>query len=178
MGVPLYLYSTVSNNLVANNGFAFFIVGSFLAIWIILYGIVQANTPKLLGLEGVNGGKILDILKVWLQRLTVVPVLLALCLLVINQQNLTASLTLIIGLLIFGAMFAMISSLHSYLILAFSEDKRVTLDVGFYYMANALGRFFGTLLSGLTYQFGGLSICLFTASLMLFTSLMLTRKLG
>ena len=44
----------MSNNLVANNGFAFFIVGSFLAIWIILYGIVQANTPKLLGLEGVN----------------------------------------------------------------------------------------------------------------------------
>lgn len=177
VGVPLYLYSTVSNNLVANNGFAFFIVGSFLAIWIILYGIVQANTPKLLGLEGVNGGKILDILKVWLQRLTVVPVLLALCLLVINQQNLTASLTLIIGLLIFGAMFAMISSLHSYLILAFTNDNRVTLDVGFYYTANALGRFLGTLLSGLTYQFGGIVFCLLTASVMLSASWLLTRNL-
>ena len=177
VGVPLYLYSTVSNNLVANNGFAFFIVGSFLAIWIILYGIVQANTPKLLGLEGVNGGKILDILKVWLQRLTVVPVLLALCLLVINQQNLTASLTLIIGLLIFGAMFAMISSLHSYLILAFTNDNRVTLDVGFYYTANALGRFLGTLLSGLAYQFGGIVFCLLTASVMLSASWLLTRNL-
>ena len=86
---------------------------------------------------------------------------MAVYVLIINQSNLLSSITLIFGLLIFGAIFAMISSLHSYLILAFSEDKRVTLDVGFYYMANALGRFFGTLLSGLTYQFGGLSlVCL------------------
>ena len=119
----------------------------------------------------------LDRLKVWLQRLTVVPVLLALCLLVINQQNLTASLTLIIGLLIFGAMFAMISSLHSYLILAFTNDNRVTLDVGFYYTANALGRFLGTLLSGLTYQFGGIVFCLLAASVMLSASWLLTRNL-
>ncbi|MBL6855539.1 MAG: organoarsenical effux MFS transporter ArsJ [Rhodobacteraceae bacterium] len=178
VGVPIYLYSTVSSNFVSNNGFAFFLVGGFLATWIILYGIIQANTPKLLGLEGVNRSKILFILRLWLQRLIAATLLMAVYVLIIKQSNLLSSVTLIFGLLIFGAIFAMISSLHSYLILAFSEDKRVTLDVGFYYMANALGRFFGTLLSGLTYQFGGLSICLFTASLMLFTSLMLTRKLG
>jgi predicted MFS family arabinose efflux permease len=178
VGVPIYLYSTVSSNFGSNNGFAFFLVGGFLATWIILYGIIQANTPKLLGLKGVNRSKILYILRLWLQRLIAVTLLMAVYVLIINQSNLSSSVTLIFGLLIFGAIFAMISSLHSYLILAFSEDKRVTLDVGFYYMANALGRFFGTLLSGLTYQFGGLSICLFTTSLMLFTSLMLTRKLG
>ena len=178
VGVPIYLYSTVSSNFVSNTGFAFFLVGGFLATWIILYGIIQANTPKLLGLKGVNRSKILYILRLWLQRLIAATLLMAVYVLIINQSNLLSSVTLIFGLLIFGAIFAMISSLHSYLILAFSEDKRVTLDVGFYYMANALGRFFGTLLSGLTYQFGGLSICLFTASLMLFTSLMLTRKLG
>ena len=178
VGVPIYLYSTVSSNFGSNNGFAFFLVGGFLATWIILYGIIQANTPKLLGLKGVNRSKILYILRLWLQRLIAATLLMAVYVLIINQSNLLSSVALIFGLLIFGAIFAMISSLHSYLILAFSEDKRVTLDVGFYYMANALGRFFGTLLSGLTYQFGGLSICLFTASLMLFTSLMLTRKLG
>ena len=178
VGVPIYLYSSVFSNFVSNTGFAFFLVGGFLATWIILYGIIQANTPKLLGLKGVNRSKILYILRLWLQRLIAATLLMAVYVLIINQSNLLSSITLIFGLLIFGAIFAMISSLHSYLILAFSEDKRVTLDVGFYYMANALGRFFGTLLSGLTYQFGGLSICLFTASLMLFTSLMLTRKLG
>ena len=178
VGVPIYLYSTVSSNFVSNTGFAFFLVGGFLATWIILYGIIQANTPKLLGLKGVNRSKILYILRLWLQRLIAATLLMAVYVLIINQSNLLSSVALIFGLLIFGAIFAMISSLHSYLILAFSEDKRVTLDVGFYYMANALGRFFGTLLSGLTYQFGGLSICLFTASLMLFTSLILTRKLG
>ena len=62
VGVPIYLYSTVSSNFVSNTGFAFFLVGGFLATWIILYGIIQANTPKLLGLKGVNRSKILYIL--------------------------------------------------------------------------------------------------------------------
>jgi predicted MFS family arabinose efflux permease len=73
---------------------------------------------------------------------------------------------LIVGLLIFGAIFAVNSALHSYLILAFSKGERVTMDVGFYYMANAAGRLIGTLLSGLTYQFGGLPLMLGVAALM------------
>jgi hypothetical protein len=71
------------------------------------------------------------------------------------------------GLLIFGAVFAVNSALHSYLILAFTKAERVTMDVGFYYMANAGGRLIGTLLSGLTYQIGGLPLMLGTATVML-----------
>jgi predicted MFS family arabinose efflux permease len=77
------------------------------------------------------------------------------------------SVTITLGLLTFGVVFAVNSSLHSYLILAFSSADRVTMDVGFYYMANAAGRLLGTLLSGLTYQIGGLPLCLGTAALLL-----------
>ena len=76
------------------------------------------------------------------------------------------TVALIVGLLAFGAIFAVNSSLHSYLILAFTQEDRVTLDVGFYYMANAAGRLVGTVLSGLSYQFGGLALCLATAAVM------------
>jgi predicted MFS family arabinose efflux permease len=70
------------------------------------------------------------------------------------------------GLLLFGAVFALNSALHSYLILAFSRAERVTMDVGFYYMANAAGRLLGALLSGLSYQAGGLPLCLAAAAAM------------
>jgi hypothetical protein len=75
--------------------------------------------------------------------------------------------TIVVGLLIFGAIFAVNSSLHSYLILNFTDTKRVTMDVGFYYMANAAGRLVGTVLSGLTYQIGGLPLCLGMAAVMI-----------
>jgi len=84
------------------------------------------------------------------------------------QPWLTA--TLVAGLLAFGAIFAVNSSLHSYLILSFTKAERVTMDVGFYYMANAAGRLAGTLLSGLTYQAGGLPLMLGTATVMVATS--------
>ena len=76
------------------------------------------------------------------------------------------TITLIAGLLIFGAIFAINSALHSYLILAFTKAERVTMDVGFYYMANAGGRLAGTVLSGATYQLGGLPLMLGTATLL------------
>jgi hypothetical protein len=81
-----------------------------------------------------------------------------------TEQQMWLTLTLVIGLLIFGAVFAVNSSLHSYLILTFTKAERVTMDVGFYYMANAGGRLAGTLLSGLTYQAGGLALMLGTAA--------------
>ena len=82
---------------------------------------------------------------------------------------------LIIGLLVFGMVFAINSSLHSFLILKFTTVDRAPLDVGFYYMANASGRLVGTLLSGLTYQIGGLSLCLFTTAIFL-TAAAITTK--
>ena len=77
----------------------------------------------------------------------------------------------------FGAIFAINSALHSYLILAFTKAERVTMDVGFYYMANAAGRLIGTLLSGLSYQWGGLPACLGVAAVMLALSGLLARQL-
>ena len=86
--------------------------------------------------------------------------------------------TLIGGLLLFGFVFAVNSSVHSYLILAFGSADRITRDVGFYYMANAAGRLIGTLLSGLSYQIGGLPLCLATAGVMALASWLAARRLS
>ena len=88
------------------------------------------------------------------------------------------SLTIVAGLLVFGYIFAINSSVHSYLILAFSKDERVSQDVGFYYMANAAGRLLGTLLSGVSYQFGGLPLCLATAGVMAALNWLAARRLA
>jgi hypothetical protein len=85
--------------------------------------------------------------------------------------------TLVVGLLAFGGIFAVNSALHSYLILAFTNAERVTMDVGFYYMANAAGRLLGTVLSGLTYQLGGLPLMLGTATAMVTASALAAGRL-
>ena len=84
---------------------------------------------------------------------------------------------LVLGLLVFGGIFAVNSALHSYLILNFTDARRVTMDVGFYYMANAAGRLVGTVLSGLSYQVGGLALCLATAGGMISLSWLATLQL-
>lgn len=94
-----------------------------------------------------------------------------------GEPALWLTVTLVAGLLLFGALFAVNSSLHSYLILAFSKDERVTMDVGFYYMANAGGRLLGTVLSGLTYQLGGVAACLGTATVMIALSALIAGRL-
>jgi predicted MFS family arabinose efflux permease len=71
------------------------------------------------------------------------------------------------GLGLFGVAFAVNSSVHSYLVLAYAGSEKAAEDVGFYYAANALGRFFGTLMSGLLYQWGGLLYALLGSALML-----------
>ena len=102
--------------------------------------------------------------------LAVMPAVLAALAFAAEAPAAWLTATLIAGLLVFGALFAVNSSLHSYLILHFSEGSRVTMDVGFYYMANAAGRLIGTLLSGLTLQLGGLPLCLETAAVMVVLS--------
>jgi len=109
--------------------------------------------------------------------LLVIPALLAAAAFAAGEPTLWLTITLVIGLLVFGAVFAVNSSLHSYLILAFTQDARVTMDVGFYYMANAGGRLLGTVLSGLTYQFGGLGLCLATAAVMVALSALAAGRL-
>ena len=66
--------------------------------------------------------------------------------------SLQTEVILFVGLFIFGSVFAVNSALHSYLIVALAKEDGVSMDVGFYYTANALGRLLGTVLSGVLYQ--------------------------
>ena len=81
------------------------------------------------------------------------------------------------GLLVFGVVFALNSALHSYLIVSYAKDDGVSLDVGFYYMSNAMGRLIGTLLSGWVYQAYGLEACLWISSLFVTIAAMISITL-
>ncbi|MDF1583741.1 MAG: organoarsenical effux MFS transporter ArsJ [Methyloprofundus sp.] len=143
-------------------------VGTLLAAWVIGYGFVQSAAPLI---TGIRKGKIPDgkTAMLWAFLLAIMPLTIA----VFLHQDWPADSVLIIGLLAFGAIFAVNSAVHSYLIVAYAKAEGVSLDVGFYYMANALGRLVGTLLSGWVYQASGLIACLIiSATFILVTSLL------
>ena len=129
--------------------------------------MVQASAPRLLKAPQRDAGALISAARQWGGLLILVPATLALLAALADGPAPWLTACLITGLLIFGGIFAVNSSLHSYLILAFSHKDRVTLDVGFYYMANAAGRLLGTVLSGVSYQIGGLPLCLGTAACLL-----------
>ena len=142
----------------------FWWVGGFLACWIIGYGIVQSIAPILLRTKTAaapSGSAAL----LWAMLLALGTVLLALALNNAELMNMSVSTVLIIGLILFGILFAINSSLHSYLIVSYAKDDGVSLDVGFYYMANAMGRLIGTILSGWIYQSAGLVACLWVSAI-------------
>ena len=147
VALPVYL-STVF-------GWDFWMVGGFLAAWVIGYGIVQSFAPRI---TGKQRGQVPDgrAAFVWAALLAGLPALIALGL----GTGWSAQLVLLGGLLLFGALFAVNSSLHSYLIVSYASEDGVSLDVGFYYTANALGRLLGTVLSGWVFQQAGLGACL------------------
>lgn len=166
VGIPIYFYAVLSDGTIEANRAAFFLIGTFMAGWVILYGFIQANAPRILGAKTRSEAELITAARGWAWALAAVPlVLTAASLSSAGPQN-WLTVTLVVGLLAFGVIFAVNSSLHSYLILFFSKAERVTMDVGFYYMANAAGRLAGTLLSGMTYQTGGLALMLGTAALM------------
>ncbi|WP_195818891.1 organoarsenical effux MFS transporter ArsJ [Roseobacter sp. MH60115] len=167
VGIPIYFYAVLSDGTEVGNRAAFFTIGSFMALWIILYGAVQAAAPKLLKAKSRPEAEIIRNARSWVAALVILPAGLALLTYVTPEPTGWLTATLIGGLLVFGALFAVNSALHSYLILAFSSGERVTMDVGFYYMANAAGRLLGTVLSGASYQIGGLPLCLGTAAALL-----------
>ena len=175
VGIPLYFHAVLSDGTEAGNRAAFFLVGGFMALWIILYGAVQANAPRLLRAASRPESALIGAARGWAWALALVPAVLALAALAGPSSWLTG--VLIAGLLAFGAVFAVNSALHSYLILAFTKAERVTMDVGFYYMANAGGRLLGTLLSGLCYQAGGLPLTLGTAAAMVALSALAAGRL-
>lgn len=151
--VALPIYLSVSF------GWDYWSVGGFLASWIIGYGLIQAIAPKI---TGMAEGKIPDGTSAfrWACALTFIPLLIAAGM----ASGLNPEVVLISGLLVFGGLFAVNSSLHSYLIVSYADRDSVSLDVGFYYMANALGRLLGTVLSGWVFQVYGLVACLYISS--------------
>ncbi|MDR6993124.1 organoarsenical effux MFS transporter ArsJ [Luteimonas sp. 3794] len=136
-------------------GWDFWQVGGFMASWVIGYGIVQSLAPYFTtrGRGSVPAGRAAF---GWAAALAVVPAAMALLLV----QGASAQPVLLGGLALFGLLFAVNSSLHSYLIVSHAKADGVSLDVGFYYMANALGRLLGTVLSGWVYQTAGIEACL------------------
>jgi predicted MFS family arabinose efflux permease len=134
-------------------------VGGFLAAWVIGYGIVQSFAPAI---TGKRRGHVPDgrAAFLWALPLAVMPGAIALGL----NSGLSEHVVLLGGLMVFGALFAVNSSLHSYLIVSYAKEDGVSLDVGFYYMSNAMGRLIGTILSGWIYQVYGLIACLWISS--------------
>ena len=177
VGLPVYFYAVLSDGSEAGNRAAFFMIGSFMALWIILYGAVQAGAPRILRAATRPEGALIRTARGWAWLLAAIPAALTAAALLSSGPQPWLTVTLVGGLLVFGAVFAVNSALHSYLILAFTRSERVTMDVGFYYMANAGGRLLGTLLSGLTYQIGGLPLMLGTATAMVMASALVAGRL-
>lgn len=177
VGIPVYFHEVLSDGSAEGRREAFFLVGGFMALWIIGYGVVQGFAPRLLGGKNQPESATVDKAILWSGLLVPLPFLLALAALVAGGAAPWLTMVLVAGLLVFGFIFAVNSSVHSYLILAFGSAERITRDVGFYYMANAAGRLIGTLLSGLSFQLGGLPLCLATAGTMALASWLAARRL-
>ncbi|WP_306545165.1 organoarsenical effux MFS transporter ArsJ [Malikia spinosa] len=155
VGLPVFLYSV---------GWNFTMVGTFLAAWTIGYGLVQAAAPGLVRRSSDGLSREVPAARLWSALLALVTIGLAAAV-ALDLPNL--EWVVVGGLGLFGFAFAINSSVHSYLILAYAGSEKAAEDVGFYYAANALGRFIGTLLSGLLYQWGGLLYALIGSAVML-----------
>lgn len=155
VGLPVFLYAS---------GWSFAMVGGFLALWTIGYGAVQAAAPALVRRSADGLGTEVPAARRWSAALAATTALLALSVMAgVPRPDLYVPA----GLCVFGVLFAVNSSVHSYLVLAYAGGEKAAEDVGFYYAANAAGRFMGTLLSGLLYGWGGLGACLLGATTML-----------
>ena len=144
-------------------GWRFWEVGGFMGLWVIGYGIVQAAAPSLRRSWGQHNPPGVAAVEFWSALLTAIPALIAIAL---WRQVAHPGVAIVVGLAVFGVVFAMNSSIHSYMVLAYTDAESVSLNVGFYYMANAAGRLAGTLLSGALFLSGGMQACLWMSSLL------------
>ena len=165
VGVPVFLYS---------QGWNFTMVGTFMAAWTIGYGLVQAFAPRLVRRSDNGLTTEVPAARAWSFVLALIPAALAMTVWAALEP---LQWLVVGGLALFGFAFAVNSSVHSYLILAYAGSEKAAEDVGFYYAANALGRFFGTLLSGVLYQWGGLLYALAGSAVMLFACWLITLNL-
>ena len=155
VGLPVFLTAA---------GWSFTLVGGFLAVWTIFYGLIQASAPALVRRSADGLSAEVPAARAWSLALALVPAGLAAMMLggVPRPEFFVP-----VGLCVFGVLFAVNSSVHSYLIRAYAGSEKAAEDVGFYYAANAAGRFLGILLSGLLYGIGGMVACLIGAAVML-----------
>lgn len=165
VGVPVFLYSV---------GWTFTMVGTFLALWTIGYGMTQALAPGLIRRSDDGLSTEVPAARWWSFLLAIVPLGLAA---IAFSDVAHLEWIIVTGLGLFGIAFAVNSSLHSYLVLAYAGSEKAAEDVGFYYAANAAGRFMGTLLSGLLYQWGGIAYALCGSAVMLMLCWLTTLKL-
>ena len=161
VGLPVFLFSVL--------GWNFSEVGAFLALWVIVYGMIQSCVPMILRGHHPSGATA----RTWAFVLVMIPAGIAIAL----QQGLDPNWMIIIGLMVFAAVFAINSAVHSYLIVAWSEHDKVSMNVGFYYMANAGGRLTGTVLSGWVYQTQGLQGCLWWSTLFVLMSALFSLRM-
>lgn len=160
VGLPVFL---------SQLGWSSYGVGAFLALWVIGYGLIQALVPEILRTVGRSGTVDGSAARRWAFVLLFVPVALIATL----RKGADPGLALIAGLAVFALVFAINSAIHSYLVLAYTDDDSVALNVGFYYMANACGRLLGTLLSGVVFQLAGFEGCVWgSAALILIAALL------
>jgi predicted MFS family arabinose efflux permease len=163
VGLPVFLYA---------NGWRFLEVGGFLAAWTIAYGGIQAIAPALVSRSADGLSREIPAARLWAGLLAAVPIVLVF---VMQTPGLwRPDIILVCGLALFGLPFAVNSSLHSYLILAYAGSEKAAEDVGFYYAANATGRLMGIVLSGLLYQTGGMTACLIGSAAMLMVCWLVT----
>ena len=165
VGLPVFLYAS---------GWTFTMVGGFLAVWTIGYGVIQAAAPALIRKSADGLSSEVPAARSWSLGLALIPALLAVLMIAGAPRP---DIIIPVGLCLFGVAFAVNSSVHSYLVLAYAGSEKAAEDVGFYYAANAAGRFAGTLLSGLLYAWAGITACLVGSALMLAICWMLTLAL-
>ncbi|KDE38829.1 Permease of the major facilitator superfamily [Nitrincola lacisaponensis] len=164
IALPVFLKETL--------GWDFWQVGFFMACWVIGYGVVQSLAPLF---TGKRSGRIPGRGAVvgWGAGLAILPLLIAQGMVL----PLDTTWVIVVGLMVFGAVFAVNSSLHSYLIVSYARGDGVSLDVGFYYMANAMGRLLGTVLSGWLYMAHGLVTCLVVSAVMVLAAVLISLAL-
>jgi predicted MFS family arabinose efflux permease len=161
VALPIYLQTVL--------GWSHAEVGAYIALWIIGYGFIQAGTPKIMRSKEGRNPTPSTAMKLAL-ALAGIPLFMA------WQLDANPELIIVIGLALFGVMFALNSAVHSYLIVSAASTDGTSKDVGFYYMANAGGRLMGTVLSGYIYQVAGMEACLLFAAGFILISAALVLK--
>jgi len=166
VALPVFLQSAL--------GWKFWEVGGFMGLWVIGYGIVQAAAPTLRRSWGQSTAPGVAAVEFWSACLTAIPALIAIAL---WREVGQPGIAVVVGLAAFGVIFAMNSSIHSYMVLAYTDAESVSLNVGFYYMANAAGRLLGTVLSGALFLFGGMQACLWASCLLVGAAWLVSTRL-